>query len=146
MNNRILISSLLAIALLAGCNNKENNAVAPTAPNITVATAIEDSVTLFSSYPGYLEAKSYVNLIARVPGFQEASNYLAGQRVSKGDTLFVIEPSRYKDAVDQAEATLATCKAQLYYAENNYRRMKDVANTNAISEIDFIKSEANYYE
>ena len=146
MNNRFLLASLLATAILVGCNNNDQTAVTPTAPNITVATAIQDSVTLYASYPGYLEAKSYINLIARVAGFQEASNYVAGQRVAKGDTLFVIEPSRYKDAVEQAEATLATCKAQLYYAENNYRRMKDVANTNAISEIDYIKSEAAYYE
>ena len=146
MNNRIIFSLLLSATIWVGCQNKENNVVAPAAPNITVATAIQDSVTLYASYPGYLEANDVVDLIARVPGFQVASNYVAGQPVAKGDTLFIIEPTQYQDAVQQAEANLATCKAELYYAENNYSRMKDVANTNAISEIDYIKSEAAYYK
>lgn len=146
MNNRILLSLLLTTACMVGCHNNENNAVQPTAPNISVATAIQDSVTLYASYPGYLEARNTVDLVARVPGFQVASNYRPGQPVAKGDTLFIIEPTQYQDAVEQAEAALATCKAELYYAESNYKRMKDVANTNAISEIDYIKSEAAYYQ
>lgn len=146
MNNRISISLLLTAACMVGCQNNENNAVKPAAPDIAVATAIQDSVTLYATYPGYLEAKNTVDLVARVPGFQVASNYVAGQPVAKGDTLFIIEPTQYQDAVEQAEAALATCKAELYFAENNYNRMKDVANTNAISEIDYIKSEAAFYQ
>ena len=146
MKIRILPSLLLATACLVGCQNSENNNVAPAIPSFTVATAIQDSVTLYASYPGYLEAKSTVNLVARVAGYQLASNYTAGQNVAKGDTLFIIEPTQYEDAVAQAEANLATSKAELYYAENNYNRMKDVVNTNAISEIDYIKAEASYYK
>lgn len=146
MNIRILPSLLLATILLTGCNNNENNNVAPAAPAFSVETAIQEAVTLYASYPGYLEAKDMVDLVARVSGFQVASNYTAGQPVTKGDTLFIIEPTQYEDAVAQAEANLATSKAELYYAENNYNRMKDVANTNAISEIDFIKAEASFYK
>lgn len=146
MNNRIILSLLLATTILVGCKNDEKSAVAPAAPDISVARAMEDSVTLFASYPGYLEAISYVDLVARVSGYQEASLYTAGQWVNKGDTLFIIEPTQYEDAVAQAEAALATAKSEFYYAENNYNRMKDVANSNAISEIDLIKSEAAYYK
>lgn len=146
MNNRIIVSLLLATTLVVGCKNNDNTAVTVAAPDISVARALEDSVTLFASYPGYLEAISYVDLVARVSGYQEASLYTAGQWVNKGDTLFIIEPTQYKDAVAQAEAALATAKSEYYYAENNYNRMKDVANSNAISEIDLIKSEAAYYK
>lgn len=146
MNNRIFLSLLLTTVCMVACHNNENNDIQPSAPDIAVATAIQDSVTLFASYPGYLEAKNTVDLVARVAGFQVASDYVAGQPVAKGDTLFIIEPTQYEDAVQQAEATLATCKAELYFAESNYQRMKDVANTNAISEIDYIKSEAAFYQ
>ena len=70
MNNRIILSLLLATTILVGCKNDEKSAVAPAAPDISVARAMEDSVTLFASYPGYLEAISYVDLVARVSGYQ----------------------------------------------------------------------------
>lgn len=146
MNNRIILMLLLATALLTGCKNDEKSAVAPVAPNISVTEAIEDSVTLYASYPGYLQAVSRVDLVARVSGYQQASLYKSGEWVNEGDTLFIIEPTQYEDAVAQAEAALATAKSEYYYAENNYNRMKDVANSNAISEIDLIKSEAAYYQ
>ena len=146
MNYRIAIPLLLAASALVACNSKENNATVPVAPGISVARVAHDSVTLFASYPGYLEATSYVDLVARVSGYQQASLYTPGQHVSKGDTMFIIEPTQYQDAVAQAEAALATAKSEFYYAENNYKRMKDVANSNAISEIDLIKSEAAYYK
>lgn len=146
MNNRIIVSLLLSTLIVTACQNQEKSAVTSVAPHISVARAIEDSVTLYASYPGYLEAVSYVDLVARVSGYQIKSPYVAGQRVAKGDTLFIIEPTQYQDAVAQAEAALATAKSEFYYAESNYNRMKDVANSNAISEIDLIKSEAAYYK
>lgn len=146
MNNRILLSLLLVALLVVACQNKEDKVESATIPSISVETVYEDSVVLYASYPGYLEAKSYVDLVARVSGYQVASPYRAGQRVHKGDTLIIIEPTQYIDAVAQAEAALATAEAEFYYAESNYKRMKDVANSNAISEIDLIKAEAAYYQ
>ncbi len=146
MKFRLTIPLFFAAATLVGCNNTDTATVTPSAPNISVAQVTQDSITLFASYPGYLEAMNYVDLVARISGYQVASPYTPGRHVSKGDTLFIIEPTQYQDAVAQAEAALATAKSQFYYAENNYKRMKDVANSNAISEIDLIKSEAAYYQ
>ena len=146
MNYRFAIPLLLAAATLVACNNSDSTTVGTTAPNISVAQVAQDSITLFASYPGYLEAFDYVDLVARVSGYQVASHYTPGKHVNKGDTMFIIEPTQYQDAVAQAEAALATAKSEFYYAENNYKRMKDVANSNAISEIDLIKSEAAYYQ
>lgn len=146
MNYRFAIPLFIAATAFVACNNNENTTVAPAAPSISVAYATQDSVTLYASYPGYLEALSYVDLVARVSGYQVASPYTPGKQVAKGDTMFIIEPTQYQDAVAQAEAALATALSEFYYAENNYKRMKDVANSNAISEIDLIKSEAAYYQ
>ena len=71
------------------------------------------------------------------------SNYTAGQRVKKGDILFIIEPTLYKDAVRQAEAALQTAKANLEYAENNYERMKIAIKRNAVSQIELLQSQTN---
>ena len=145
MNNRIVVSMMLVAALATSCDNKqpvETNTV----PDISVAYPLNDTITLYATYPGYLEASKSVELVARVSGYQISSQYIPGEKVRKGDTLFVIEPTQYQDAVAQAEAALATARSQYYYAENNYHRMKDVAQSNAISEIDLIKAESAYHQ
>lgn len=147
-NSPIVIFALPAFLLLAGCRGKqESGSIVPDAvPDITVAYPLVDSVTLYKTYPGYLAAIKSVDLIGRVSGYQLASPYTPGVKVRKGDTLFVIEPTQYEDAVEQAEAELETARSQLYYAENNYTRMKEAAQSNAISAIDLIKSESAYHQ
>ena len=43
--------------------------------------------------------------------------------MKQGQLLFVIEPTLYKDKVEQAEAALKTAQAQLEYARSNYSRI-----------------------
>ena len=81
-------------------------------------------------------------LVARVNGYLQQVAYTPGEIVKKGQLLFVIEPSQYEDAVEQAEAALKTAQAQYDYAENNYTRMKEAAQSDAISTIDLIQAES----
>jgi len=107
-----------------------------------VAYPAVDSVVLIKSYPGYLTSLQTVDLVARVNGYLQQVAYTPGEIVKKGQLLFVIEPSQYEDAVEQAEAALKTAQAQYDYAENNYTRMKEAAQSDAISTIDLIQAES----
>ena len=111
-------------------------------PEISVAYPAVDSVVLIKSYPGYLTSLQTVDLVARVNGYLQQVAYTPGEIVKKGQLLFVIEPSQYEDAVEQAEAALKTAQAQYDYAENNYTRMKEAAQSDAISTIDLIQAES----
>ena len=73
----------------------------------------------------YLTTEKTVNLVARVNGTLQSTSYVPGGRVKQGQLLFVIEPTLYKDKVEQAEAELKTAQAQLEYARNNYSRIDD---------------------
>ena len=64
-------------------------------------------------YPGYLTTEKTVNLVARVNGTLQSTSYVAGGRVKQGQLLFVIEPTLYKDQVEQAEAELKTARAKV---------------------------------
>ena len=116
----------LALPILTGCKeNKSTGAMGgmPT-PEISVTKPIVEDITLTKDYPGYLTTEKTVNLVARVNCFLQSTSYVAGGRVKQGQLLFVIEPTLYKDQVEQAEAELKTAQAQLEYARNNYSRMK----------------------
>lgn len=82
-----------------------------------------------------------VDLVARVPGFLESVNFTAGSIVQKGSLLFVIEPQTYKDKVSAAEADLKTAKAQLRFMKESLARVNEASQTNAVSQMDVIKSE-----
>ena len=100
-------------------------------------------VTLTRQYPGYLSADAAVEVMCRVSGQLIQSNVTAGQRVRKGDVLWLIDPTPYRDAVRQAEATLKTAEAELAYAQSSYQRMQEVIKSEAVSEIQLLQAEAN---
>lgn len=135
--------TLAVVALLAASCNKRSASPVMVAPPIEVATPIQREVTLTREYPGYLAAGASIEITARVNGTLESRNYTVGERVHKGDLLFVIEPTLYQNAVAQAEATAKTAAANLEYARNNYERMKTAAASDAVSRIEVIQAETN---
>ncbi|MBR6806538.1 MAG: biotin/lipoyl-binding protein, partial [Bacteroidaceae bacterium] len=138
MKKAILIFA--ALTAVAAC--RKESAKAPTeALPVAVAYPETREITLTREYPGYLEADATVAIVGRVNGTLLKSNYTAGQRVKKGDILFVIEPTMYIDAVIQAQSALQTAKADLEYAENNYKRMQAAIERNAVSRIELLQSE-----
>lgn len=113
---------------------------------VNVSLPVVDSVLLYKTYPGKLTAQAEVNLVARVNGYLQRADYKAGDYVKKGQLLFVIEPKPYQEAVLQADAQLASAKSQKEYARSNYESMKEAAQSNAVSQIDFVQAESNWQQ
>ena len=133
---------VIAGALMAGCAKKETSLGMEALP-IEVARPMVKDVTLTRDYPGYLTAETTIDVVGRVNGTLLRKNYVSGQRVKKGQTLFVIEPTLYEDALKQAQASLKTAQANLEYAQNNYERMKEAVKSDAVSRIQFLQAESN---
>ncbi|MBE1160829.1 biotin/lipoyl-binding protein [Dyella acidiphila] len=60
-----------------------------------------------------------VRIAPDVSGLVTQVNVIDNQTVKKGDVLFVIDPARYTDAVDQAKANLAAAQAAVQAADAN---------------------------
>lgn len=138
-----IIIGMLAIAA-TGCKKHHSQAGGMPTPEIAVAAPVQQDVTYTYEYPAYLQAEQTVNLVARVPGFLEQILFAPGQAVKAGQLLFVIEPKPYQDQVSAAEAMQKSAAAKLAYAKASYNKMKDAVQTKAVSEIDYIQSEASY--
>lgn len=132
--------ALLALTALAGCRREDdaNAFVPPPPPEVVVAAPIEREVTNYLIYTGVVEASERVELRARVQGFLEAVEFQPGQRVSRGDVLFRIDPRPYQAAVDQARAAVQAQQAALVGAENDARLARDLADKRAGPEIDAV--------
>lgn len=143
----ILYSMFILLLLVSGCKHKKQNTAAsamPT-PEIWVATPVRQDVTYEYEYPAYLEAVQTVNLVARVSGFLDKIQFIPGQFVKAGTTLFVIEPQPYLDQLDAARAQLKSMQAKLDYAKSQYEKMKEALPGKAVSEIDYIQAQSNYH-
>ena len=145
---KLMYIFLILPLILTGCKEKKSAGAMggmPT-PEISVAKPIIKNVTLTKDYPGYLTTEKTVNLVARVNGTLQSTSYTAGGRVKQGQLLFVIEPTLYKDKVEQAEAALKTAQAQLEYARSNYSRMKEAVKSDAVSQIQVLQAESSVAE
>lgn len=131
---------LLAVALLGACDDADTaNAYAPPPPpEVIVAHPAQRDVTTYITYTGVIEASATVELRARVQGFLQSVNFEPGQRVNAGDLLFVIDKREFQAAVESAEATIQSLKAQLLGAENDAKMARDLADQKAGPEIDAI--------
>ena len=87
--------------LLSGCGKKETSARMEALP-VEVAKPLVKNVTLTRDYPGYLTAETSVDIVGRVNGTLPSKLYPSGQRVKKGQSLFVVDPTLYQNAVKQA--------------------------------------------
>ena len=138
LKNRLFLFAGVGFVLFSCTSKKTEQRMS--VPEISVAYPVVRPVILHKTYPGYLSSVNTVDLMARVNGYLQSTPFTAGSLVKKGQLLFVIEPTLYEDAVKRAEAGLKNAQASLDYAENNYVRMKEASRSDAISEIDLIKS------
>jgi RND family efflux transporter MFP subunit len=131
-NWRLGVAAVLALAVLAGCEQK-NTYVAPPPPKVTVAPPVKRKVTLYLEATGNSAAINSGNLVARVAGFVESINYNDGDFVKKGKVLFTIEPESYKLKLEQSQAIEAAAKATLRQNQADFERQQNLVKTNAVS-------------
>lgn len=141
--NRILTGTILAgLALsLAACHKKEEKSQGPEVVDVAMPTV--DSVVLHKVLPGMIEASNSVDVVARVNGRLLSVNYNPGDYVRKGQVLFTIESTQYRDAVAQAQSSLSEAESNYAYYSKQYEAMKRALASDAVSQMDVNQAESN---
>lgn len=132
---------LLGATLATGCSHKDKSTQEGPMP-VDVAQVEIDSVMMHKSYPGYLQAKSTVDLVARVNGYLKSQEYKAGDFVNAGQVLFRIEDTQYRDAVEQARARLESARSANVYNTNHYEAVKKALQSDAVSQMEVVQAES----
>jgi RND family efflux transporter MFP subunit len=123
------------VIVLAGCRETPKP-TPPPPPKVTVAQPVRETVTDHLDLTGNTQAIYTVQLVARVVGYLEKVLFEDGQRVKKGQPLFVIQQNTYEDNLRQAEATILQFRAQLQYAESQLTRFSNLIQHNAAAQAD----------
>ncbi|MBI5618640.1 MAG: efflux RND transporter periplasmic adaptor subunit [Gammaproteobacteria bacterium] len=106
-------------------------------PPVSVAAAIEREVRESDEFPGRIEATDAVEVRARVNGYLQAVKFEPGALVRKGDLLIVIDPRPFQAALDQAEAALASTRAQLALARTELTRQEQLLKDRATAKREY---------
>jgi multidrug efflux system membrane fusion protein len=130
------ILALLLLAL-AGCGSNAQAPSAPPPPVVKIDHPQLREITLWDEYPGRIAAVASVDVRARVDGYLDKVNFKAGDQVSKGDLLFVIDPRPYRTRLNHAQAELEQARARLDLARNNKVRAERMYKSKAISEEEY---------
>ena len=139
---------ILASGAISLCNtscHKEKKAdTADMARPVSVAEAFTDSVVLYNTYPGYLTAEYYAEVVGLVNARLISMNYQSGQYVNKGQVLFTLDPTLYADQLHRAEATLKSNESNLEYSKSHYDAVLKALEDNAVSKMEVLQAESDY--
>lgn len=91
------------------------------------------SVNLNTSYPATIKGKMDIEIRPQISGFITKVCVDEGQRVSKGQTLFIIDQVQLEAAVRSAQAAVAAAQSQVATAQLTANNQKSLLDKNIIS-------------
>jgi membrane fusion protein (multidrug efflux system) len=125
--------SALAI-LLAGCGKHETPAPPP--PEVSVIEVEPKDAPVAFEFVGSTASSQQVEVRARVDGFLNERLYTEGSIVKQEQIMFQMDPKPFKAQLAAAKGALAEQEARLWIAQANLKRVKPLAEANAVSKKD----------
>jgi len=130
----IAFTALAVAGALAGCGARDGSPMAPPPPEVAVATVTKGDLPLELAYTGRAVGSREVEVRALVSGIVLQRRYEEGSAVRRGDVLFLIDPDRYRAAVEQARAELGVEQARLADARRTRDRIQSLLDRKLVSQ------------
>jgi len=128
--------ALLALSALAACGPAGGPPPFPPPPVSTMTVTTKD-VPVSYEYTAQTQGFREVEVRARVSGILIKRNYQEGSRVSRGASMFNIDPVPFELALARATADLGVAEARHQQAQREYSRLKSVYEQKAVSQKEF---------
>ena len=136
----VLVTAVTAMTMLSSCGNKQQRGAMPSAVFKTTKVAKSD-VTLTEKYSATIRGRQDIDVYPQVGGTLQKLCVTEGQKVKKGQVLFVIDQVPYRAALNTAEAALKAAQAQEATAQLNYDSRKKLYDQKVVSEIDMLTAQ-----
>ncbi|MGD9716140.1 MAG: efflux RND transporter periplasmic adaptor subunit [Sulfuricurvum sp.] len=142
----LMTLSLAAVLAISGCERPKAAGMQPPVQGPVPVTTTQVKTGNFAAVleaTGKTEAYNTVQIYARVNGYLAKRHYDEGAYVAKGTTLFTIDPSDLKNALDSAKASYDLAVANHTNAKAVLNRIKPLAEANAASRQELDTATAN---
>lgn len=147
VSHKSLLRGLVAFSLvlpftLVSCKQK---AAAPPPPTkVKVVEVWQTTVPIPVDYVGQTYGYKDIPIRARVDGFLTGMYFQEGSMIKKGQLLYTIDPESLKAIEAEKLSRLAEAQSRLVEAESNLKRIKPLAEINAVSKRDLDAAIADY--
>lgn len=131
----IMALSLIAMTLLISCGGKKEQRAMPT-PDFKIGKAEKKDITLNQKYSATIRGRQDIDVYPQVGGTLQKLCVTEGQKVTKGQTLFIIDQVPYQAALNTAEASQKAATAALATAQLNYDSKKKLFDEQVISDVE----------
>lgn len=144
----LFVLASLALVLAACSGSQAEGPGAPPAPAVSVVPVLLKTVQEQDQFSARLEAPDTVELRARVAGTLDAVHFREGQRVSKGQLLFTLDPRPFQAELARAQAQALAAKTQVELAKSELARAEPLAKIQGVSaqELDQLRAAARNAE
>ena len=133
MNKKIVLPLLLGLLLLASCGEKKQEKGA----SVYKTQRVErQSQTVQTRYSATMKGRETVEVRPQVSGLIAKILIAEGQKVSKGQTLFVIDQAPYVAELNTAKASLRAAKSAETTAQLNLDSKKQLFDQQVISDFE----------
>lgn len=133
MRTRKLLVSLFFPILLASCNENESEI---RTIDYTVTTVKLSAITLNEPFPATVRGRQDIEIYPQVSGTITKVCVTEGQRVRKGQELFIIDQVPYYAALQTASANVEAAKTNVETARIELESKQMLFNENVVSEYD----------
>ena len=132
--NRLFWILPLACLLLTACNSGGGKKGSGDQAQYKTLTIQRSDQTLTSEYSARLTGRQIVEIRPQVSGNITRICINEGQKVTKGQTLFIIDQVPYQAALEVAKASVATAQAKLETAQMEYESSQTLKNEQVVSD------------
>ncbi len=125
---------LVCLAFLTACGNERSfSDVQRVYPVFTVSASAVETV---DDYPATIRGRQDIEIYPQVSGKITRVSVIEGQRVYKGQTLFIIDQIPYQAALQTAVANVKAAKANVSTAQLTYDGKKELFDQKVISQFE----------
>lgn len=143
----IALVALLGTVLLSSCGGKKQQAQGMTGPIAykTVKVKAEDR-TIDTKYSATIRGRQDIQVLPQVSGQLTQLCVKEGQRVHKGQTLFIIDQVPYQAALNTAKANLEAARAAEATAKLSYESTQNLHSQQIVSDFDLQTANNSYMQ
>jgi len=132
MKPKFFLLLLLSIAIIPSCKNNQK-ASEETPSTFKTLEITRSDAAIKAVYAATLEGQQLVEIRPQVSGTITSIDFNEGDKVKKGQVLFVIDQVPYQAALEVAEANVNNAQAQLATAQLTYDSNKELFDNEVIS-------------
>lgn len=142
LSRGIMIATVLIPLFFSSCGNKET--APPPPPKVKVVEVWQTTVPVPVDFVGQTYGSKDIPIRARVDGFLTGMYFTEGSTVKKGQLLYTIDPDPLKAVEATKLSGLAEAQTRLVKAESDLKRIRPLAEINAVSQRDLDAAVAEF--